>query len=47
MKTKKSLSQEIYKVIKEIHSYECFEFAIFDLDSCNEEYLRWIEEETK
>ena len=47
MKTKKSLSKEIFKTIKSIHSYECFEFAIFDLTSCNEEYLKWIDEETK
>lgn len=47
MKTKKSLSQEIYETIKEIHSYECFEFAIFALNSCSEEYLSWIDRETK
>ncbi len=47
MKTKKSLSQEVYETIKEIHSYECFEFAIFDLTSCNDEYLQWIDKETK
>ena len=47
MKTKKSLRKEIYDVIKEIHSYECFEFTVFELTSCNEEYLKWIEGETK
>lgn len=47
MKTKKSLTKEVYETIKEIHSYECFEFAIFDLNSCNKEYLNWIENETK
>lgn len=46
MKTKKSLQEKIYNVIKEIHSYDCFEFAVFDLTSCNKEYLNWIEEET-
>lgn len=46
MKTKKTLLEKIYKVIKEIHSYDVFEFAVFDLFSCNEEYLNWIEEET-
>ena len=45
MKTKKSLVNDIYEIIKEIHSYECFEFAIFDIDSCNTEYLTWIDEE--
>ncbi len=47
MKTKKSLREEIYEVIKEIHSYECFEFAEFELNSFNKYYLKWIEEETK
>ena len=46
MKTKKSLQEKIYNVIKEIHSYDCFEFAVFDLNSCNQDYLNWIEEET-
>lgn len=47
MKSKKSLSNEIYKVIKNIHSYECFEFAIFNLTSINNDYLNWIDKETK
>lgn len=47
MKTKKELSKEIFEIIKKIHSYECFEFAVFELNSCNEEYLKWMEEETK
>lgn len=47
MKTKKTLTKEVYEIIKEIHSYNCFEFAIFDLYSSNNEYLNWIEEETK
>lgn len=46
MKTKKSLQKKIYEIIKEIHSYDCFEFAVFDLTSCNQDYLNWIEEET-
>ena len=46
MKTKKELAKEIFEIIKKIHSYECFEFAIFELNSCNEEYLKWIDEET-
>ena len=29
IKTKISLQDEIYNVIRENHSYECFEFAIF------------------
>lgn len=47
MKTKTSLQEEVYNTIKSIHSYECFEFATFGLDSCNTDYLNWIEEETK
>ena len=46
MKTKKKLQEKIYNVIKEIHSYDCFEFAVFDLNSCSSDYLNWIEEET-
>ena len=46
MKTKKSLQEKIYNLIKEIHSYNCFEFAVFELNSCNQDYLNWIEEET-
>ena len=47
MKTKNELAKEIFETIKKFHSYECFEFAIFELDSCNDEYLKWIEEETE
>ena len=47
MKTKESLINEVYKVIKEIHSYEVFEFAVFPLTSPSNDYLKWIEEETK
>ena len=46
MKTKKSLIINVYEEIKKIHSYECFEFAVFDINSCNNDYLRWIEAET-
>jgi len=44
MKTKKSLQEKIYAVIKQIHSYDCFEFAVFELTSCNKDYLNWIDE---
>ena len=47
MKTKASLLKEIYEVIKSIHSYEVFEFAVFPLDSPNKDYLEWLDEETK
>ncbi len=47
MKTKESLINEVYKVIKEIHSYNVPEFAVFPLTSPSNDYLKWIEEETK
>ena len=47
LKTKKELINDIYNVIKDIHSYEVFEFAIFNLSSPSKEYLDWINDETK
>ena len=47
MKTKESLVIEVYKVIKEIHSYEVFEYAVFPLTSPSKDYLDWIDKETK
>ena len=46
MKTKKRYSNRIFDVIRTVHSYECFEFAIYDISSTNKEYLNWIDEET-
>ncbi len=46
IKTKKDLLDEIYQVVKRIHSYSVFEFAVYDLYSPCKEYLDWIEEET-
>lgn len=47
MKTKESLVNEVYNVIKEIHSYEVFEYAVFPLTSPSKDYLDWIDKETK
>lgn len=47
MKTKESLVNEVYKVIKEIHSYEVFEYGVFPLTSLSKDYLEWIDKETK
>lgn len=47
MKTKKKYQQEIFDVIKKCHSYECFEFAVYDIKSINKEYLKWIDSELK
>ena len=45
IKTKKERTSKIYEVVKKIHSYDCFEFAMFNLTSCNQDYLDWIEQE--
>ncbi len=47
MKTKESLVNEVYEVIKEIHSYNVPEFAVFSLTSPSKDYLDWIDKETK
>ena len=47
MKTNKNHQQEIFSFISKIYSYECFEFAVYDIESINQEYLKWIDEETK
>ncbi len=47
IKTKKELANDIYDVVRKYHSYECFEFAIIDLDSCNKDYLDWINKTTR
>lgn len=46
IKTKKTKSKDIFEIIKSIHSYDCFEFAIYEISSINNEYLKWIDEET-
>ena len=47
MKAKKNCLNEIYEVIKSKHSYKCFEFAVYNITSINEEYLNWIDKEIK
>ena len=47
IKTRKSLLKKINTVVRKHHNYECYEFAVFDLDSPNKDYLDWIESETK
>lgn len=47
MKTKAVKKEEIYEVIKSIHSYETFEFAIYEISSINKDYLKWLDEEVK
>ena len=47
LKTRIDLQKEIYQEIRRIHSYECFEFAVFPFTSCSDSYLNWIGEETR
>lgn len=47
LKTKEEHIKKIYEVIKNIHSYDCFEFATYEITSINQDYLKWIEDETK
>lgn len=47
LKTRRMFTNDIYKVVKDIHSYETFEFAIFNLSSTSKEYLDWINDETE
>lgn len=44
-KTKMNKQNDIYKEIKNIHSYECFEFAVYEINSINNDYLKWIDDE--
>lgn len=46
LKTKENLINDIYDLIKEYHSYETFEFAIFNITSPSKDYLNWIDKET-
>jgi uncharacterized protein involved in tolerance to divalent cations len=45
MKTKKRNAESIFEIIKSIHSYECFEFAIYEISSISKDYLKWIDDE--
>lgn len=45
LKTKLNKQNDIYSEIKKIHSYECFEFATYEISSINNDYLKWIDEE--
>ena len=36
---------DIYNVIKNIHSYEFFQFAVYEINSINNDYLKWIDKE--
>ena len=47
MKTKTELYPEIESTIKATHSYEVPEIVAYDIKNASQEYLNWIELETK
>ena len=47
MKTKKSLYKEIESFILENHSYQTPELVVYDIVDGSDDYLNWIESETK
>ena len=47
MKTKKNLFNEVKEEILKIHDYEVCEILSYDITNENEEFLKWIEDETK
>ena len=47
MKTKKSLYKEIESFILDNHSYETPELIVYDIVGGSDDYLNWIESETK
>lgn len=45
--TRKDKIDDVYKEIRKIHTYECFEFAGYELTSLNLDYLKWIDDEVE
>lgn len=45
VKTKINKQADIFQEVKKIHSYECFEFAVYEINSINNDYLKWIDDE--
>ena len=45
--TRKDKIDDIYREIRKIHTYECFEFCGYELTSLNLDYLKWIDEEVE
>ncbi len=45
--TKESLAAEIAKRVNELHSYEVPEVAVVEIKNGNENYIKWIMENTK
>lgn len=46
-KTKENLVQDLIKKVKEMHSYDCPCIVSLPIKEGNEDYLRWIEDNTK
>lgn len=46
-RTKSNLYNEIEKEIRKIHDYEVFELSSYEIDNSNEEFLKWIDNNTK
>ena len=47
IKTKKTLLEALKKRIARLHTYDVPEILIYTMDDANEEYLRWLDEETQ
>ncbi|TXT57361.1 MAG: hypothetical protein BAJATHORv1_10062 [Candidatus Thorarchaeota archaeon] len=47
MKTEKELSNELWDILKEHHSYEVPEFVIIPIAGGSEAYLKWISESVR
>jgi len=47
MKTKASLFEEIKVQIEALHSYDVPEIIMTPILDANDDYLKWIEEETR
>ena len=46
-RTKDNLFNEIEKEIKKIHDYEVVEISSYEIDNANQEFLNWMDENTK
>ena len=47
MITKKVLYNEIKEEIESIHTYETCGILMYDIVNCNEDFFKWIDDETK
>ena len=45
VKTKKKNQSLIYDIVKEKHNYDIFEFAVYDISSVSNDYLKWLDNE--